>query len=171
MARAHPQAGCGSQNVAGWAPYTVGHERQRYEIDILVVIRHIGQSARVWLLGRTWRHAAVTNPPRQGVVTVGLRYNPPPGWLPAPEGFIPPPGWQPDPSWPPAPPGWQLVLDDAQLPTQVSPRMTQADPPSAPPLPGPDRLARRPADRGLHDRRSDRAYHVLGAEVLSPADE
>jgi Domain of unknown function (DUF4190)/Septum formation len=43
---------------------------------------------------------------------VGLRYNPPPGWPPAPEGFSPGPGWQPDPSWPPAPPGWQLWVND-----------------------------------------------------------
>ncbi len=60
---------------------------------------------------------------------MGLRYNPPPGWPPAPEGFIPPPGWQPDPSWPPAPPGWQLVVDDNQMPTQASTRPTQANPP------------------------------------------
>jgi Domain of unknown function (DUF4190)/Septum formation len=60
---------------------------------------------------------------------VGLRYNPPPGWPPAPEGFIPSPGWQPDPSWPPAPPGWQLVVDDSQMPTQASTQPTQANPP------------------------------------------
>jgi hypothetical protein len=59
---------------------------------------------------------------------VGLRYNPPPGWPPAPEGFIPPPGWQPDPSWPPAPPGWQLVVDDRQIPTQASTQPTQVNP-------------------------------------------
>jgi hypothetical protein len=51
------------------------------------------------------------------VVTVGLRYNPPPGWPPAPPGFTPPPGWQPDPSWPAPPPGWQLWVNDDQLPT------------------------------------------------------
>jgi hypothetical protein len=74
---------------------------------------------------------------REGVVAVGLRYNPPPGWPPAPEGFIPPPGWQPDPSWPPAPPGWQLVVNDDRMPTQASPQQTtQASPPSPPPLPG-----------------------------------
>jgi Domain of unknown function (DUF4190)/Septum formation len=60
---------------------------------------------------------------------VGLRYNPPPGWPPAPEGFVPPPGWEPDPSWPPAPPGWQLVVDDSQTLTQVSSQpTTQANP-------------------------------------------
>ena len=43
-----------------------------------------------------------------------MRYNPPPGWPAAPEGWQPPPGWAPDPSWPPAPEGWQLwVADDA----------------------------------------------------------
>lgn len=30
----------------------------------------------------------------------------PPGWPPAPAGWVPPEGWQPDPSWPPAPAGW-----------------------------------------------------------------
>lgn len=43
-----------------------------------------------------------------------MRYNPPPGWPPAPEGFTPEPGWEPDPSWPPAPPGWQLWINDDQ---------------------------------------------------------
>lgn len=48
---------------------------------------------------------------------MGMRYNPPPGWPPAPEGFAPEPGWQPDPSWPPPPPGWQLwVSDDEAAP-------------------------------------------------------
>jgi hypothetical protein len=45
---------------------------------------------------------------------VGLRYNPPPGWPPAPEGFNPQPGWKPDPSWPPPPPGWPLWVNDDQ---------------------------------------------------------
>jgi hypothetical protein len=43
---------------------------------------------------------------------VAMRFNPPPGWPPPPEGFTPDPGWQPDPSWPPAPPGWQLWVPD-----------------------------------------------------------
>jgi Domain of unknown function (DUF4190)/Septum formation len=87
---------------------------------------------------------------------VGLRYNPPPGWPPAPEGFIPPPGWEPDPSWPPAPPGWQLVVDDSQMPTQVSPQPTvQANPPSAPPLPG-------DAARGSYGRAGTDPYTGAG---------
>lgn len=44
---------------------------------------------------------------------MAARFNPPPGWPPAPEGWTPPPGWNPDPSWPAAPPGWQLWLDDS----------------------------------------------------------
>lgn len=44
------------------------------------------------------------------------RFNPAPGWPPAPEGWTPEPGWAPDPSWPPAPPGWQLWVDDATEP-------------------------------------------------------
>jgi hypothetical protein len=58
---------------------------------------------------------------------MGLRYNPPPGWPPAPPGFTPPPGWQPDPSWPPPPPGWQLWVNDDQPPASA---------PTTPPLPG-----------------------------------
>ncbi len=50
---------------------------------------------------------------------MGLRFNPPPGWPPAPEGFVPQPGWQPDPSWPPPPPGWPLWVDDQQIPAQT----------------------------------------------------
>jgi hypothetical protein len=40
------------------------------------------------------------------------RFNPPPGWPPAPAGWVAPPGWQPDPSWPEPPPGWQLWVED-----------------------------------------------------------
>jgi len=53
------------------------------------------------------------------MVVVGLRFNPPPGWPAAPEGFTPEPGWQPDPSWPPPPPGWQLWVLDDQPPGQA----------------------------------------------------
>ena len=41
-----------------------------------------------------------------------MRFNPPPGWPPAPPGWVPPPGWQPDPSWPDPPPGWNLCIED-----------------------------------------------------------
>lgn len=40
------------------------------------------------------------------------RFHPPPGWPPAPAGWVAPPGWQPDPSWPEPPPGWQLRAED-----------------------------------------------------------
>lgn len=58
---------------------------------------------------------------------MGLRFNPPPGWPAAPEGFTPAPGWQPDPAWPPPPPGWQLWTDDGQPP--------EGGPPPAPEAP------------------------------------
>ena len=44
------------------------------------------------------------------------RFNPPPGWPPAPAGWFPPPGWRPDNSWPPPPAGWQFIVDDAAPP-------------------------------------------------------
>jgi hypothetical protein len=47
------------------------------------------------------------------------RFNPPPGWPPAPAGWAAPPGWQPDPSWPEPPPGWQLWVEDRPA---ISPR-------------------------------------------------
>jgi Septum formation len=50
---------------------------------------------------------------------VGLRFNPPAGWPPAPAGFTPQPGWQPDPSWPPPPAGWQLWVHENQPPGTV----------------------------------------------------
>jgi hypothetical protein len=52
---------------------------------------------------------------------VGLRFNPPPGWPPAPEGFVPPPGWQPDPAWPPLPAGWPLWVSDGTAPADTTP--------------------------------------------------
>ncbi|BEL05678.1 hypothetical protein Q0Z83_038690 [Actinoplanes sichuanensis] len=39
------------------------------------------------------------------------KFNPAPGWPPAPEGWLPPVGWQPDPAWPPAPQGWDIVVE------------------------------------------------------------
>ena len=44
-------------------------------------------------------------------------FRPPPGWPPAPAGWIPPRGWRPDPSWPPAPPGWTFWSRTAGRPT------------------------------------------------------
>jgi len=65
---------------------------------------------------------------------LGLRFNPPPGWPPVPEGFTPQPGWQPDPSWPPPPPGWQLWISDDQPPADPS-QATSPSQQGTPPLP------------------------------------
>jgi Domain of unknown function (DUF4190)/Septum formation len=70
-----------------------------------------------------------------GVVHVGYRLNPPPGWPPVPDGFVPAPGWQPDPSWPAPPPGWQLWLPDDGLSTPSSAPASPL-PPSAYPADG-----------------------------------
>ena len=81
-----------------------------------------------------------------GVVHVGYRLNPPPGWPPVPDGFVPAPGWQPDPSWPAPPPGWQLWLpaDGSSTPSSApaaaspfaSPSPVAAPSPSAYPADG-----------------------------------
>ena len=51
------------------------------------------------------------------------RFNPPPGWPPAPAGWVAPPGWLPDPSWPDPPPRWQLWVEDRPA---ISPRAQDA---------------------------------------------
>lgn len=56
------------------------------------------------------------------------RFNPPPGWPPAPAGWTPPPGWSPDPSWPAPPAGWQLWVDDAQGSDGDVSRFSKPDP-------------------------------------------
>jgi hypothetical protein len=56
----------------------------------------------------------------------GLRFNPPPGWPPPPQGWVPPAGWTPDPTWPAPPAGWNLWL-----PVEVTAESTA--PKSAPP--------------------------------------
>jgi hypothetical protein len=67
-----------------------------------------------------------------GVVHVGYRLNPPPGWPPVPDGFVPAPGWQPDPSWPAPPPGWQLWLPDDGSSTPSSAPATPSSAPATP---------------------------------------
>lgn len=55
----------------------------------------------------------------------GYRFNPPPGWPPAPPGWEPPAGWTPDPAWPAAPADWTFWLPD-------SPAVVEAAGPGAP---------------------------------------
>lgn len=38
-------------------------------------------------------------------------FAPPPGWPPAPAGWLPPSGWEPPPDWPEAPAGWAFYLE------------------------------------------------------------
>jgi hypothetical protein len=71
-----------------------------------------------------------------GVVHVGYRLNPPPGWPPVPDGFVPAPGWRPDPSWPAPPPGWQLWLpDDGSSTAPSAPVAAPSAPVAASPAP------------------------------------
>lgn len=51
------------------------------------------------------------------------RFNAPPGWPAAPQGWTPPNGWTPDPTWPPAPDGWQFWVQEPEpQPTAPPPR-------------------------------------------------
>jgi hypothetical protein len=52
---------------------------------------------------------------------MGYRYNHPPTWPQAPDGWTPPAGWQPDPTWPPAPPGWQFWVETEAQPAPSAP--------------------------------------------------
>jgi Meiotically Up-regulated Gene 113 (MUG113) protein/uncharacterized protein DUF4041 len=40
-----------------------------------------------------------------------FRFNSPPGWPPAPEGWVPPIGWTPPASWPEPPTDWELWVE------------------------------------------------------------
>jgi len=64
--------------------------------------------------GQGQRRSDATAGPRgdAGEMTASTTlFKPPPGWPPAPAGWVAPPGWQPDPSWPEPPPGWQLWVE------------------------------------------------------------
>lgn len=63
---------------------------------------------------------------------MGMRFNPPPGWPPAPEGWAPGPGWQPDPWWPPAPPGWPMWVSDESGTPMSLPSAQPTVPPAYP---------------------------------------
>src|SRR5580692_1307207 len=81
-------------------------------------------------------------PSTPGVVHVGYRLNPPPGWPPVPDGFVPAPGWQPDPSWPAPPPGWQLWLpDDGSSAPSPAPAAAPPSPASPSPFASPSPVA------------------------------
>lgn len=60
------------------------------------------------------------------------RFNTPPGWPTAPEGWMPPPGWQPDPAWPAPPPNWEFWLPAADRGSdEVAPLRRESGPPQA----------------------------------------
>jgi hypothetical protein len=69
-------------------------------------------------------------------VPLAQRFQTPPNWPAAPEGWVPQGGWQPDPAWGPAPAGWQFWSADDSAPTAE---------PTAPPTP-PAAVPEPPAD-------------------------
>lgn len=76
--------------------------------------------------GRDRGRSDVTAGPQGGadkMTARTTRFNPPPGWPPAPAGWAAPPGWQPDPSWPVPAPGWQLRVEDRPA---ISPKAPDA---------------------------------------------
>jgi hypothetical protein len=61
------------------------------------------------------------------------RFQTPPNWPDAPEGWVPAEGWQPDPAWGPAPAGWQFWVADAAVPDPTSAAEPAVQPIAAPP--------------------------------------
>lgn len=88
----------------------------------------------------------------------GFRFQIPPGWPPAPPGWVPPEGWQPPLDWPPAPPGWQFwVLEDQ---------------PSADPAPDPsDSVStEQPAEAVATQSTGEQEFHQEPEEPAGEAD-
>jgi hypothetical protein len=72
------------------------------------------------------------------MTSIGLKFNPPPGWPKPPTGWMPPKGWTPDPTWPAPPAGWQLWIgDDAPASESVADVTTPVTTPP-PTVEGPD---------------------------------
>ncbi len=61
----------------------------------------------------------------------GYVFNPPPGWPPAPSGWVPPEDWKPDPNWPPPPVGWIFWVASPEEPPLPPPQaqLAQLAPP------------------------------------------
>jgi len=88
------------------------------------------------------------------------RFNPPPGWPPAPDGWTPPPGWSPDPSWPDPPPGWQLWI------TESNEQVDQPSEPSSESAENPDNLD--PRDEQIRLLREE--VEALRAQIAGEVD-
>jgi hypothetical protein len=95
---------------------------------------------------------------------MAARFNPPPGWPTAPEGWLPPSGWQPDRDWPPAPEGWVFVIDDSrhQRPQATWPEVGPAVQPAH--FTGQTNSAPKPSWVGRH-----KVVTFLGAGVMAVA--
>ena len=50
-----------------------------------------------------------------------MRFNTPPNWPNAPEGWMPDPGWTPESGWPAPPAGWRFWLNDYGVPVDGPP--------------------------------------------------
>lgn len=82
------------------------------------------------------------------------RFNPPPSWPPAPEGWVPPHGWQPPADWPKPPENWQLwvpVTAPAPVPMPAPvPTFAPAPAPQLIPAPTPAHAAAPPLAAPVH---------------------
>lgn len=82
------------------------------------------------------------------MTTEAPRFNPPPGWPPAPPGWKPPAGWAPPRDWPAPPPGWELWITDTQPESDIS--GSEASPsPEGSPVQGPDSISGIPEDEAI----------------------
>ena len=104
-----------------------------YEQSKLEAFRTVDVGGGRW--GRAWDNGIVVSR-TTGVLLMSKRFNPPPNWPPAPDGWAPPAGWRPDPAWGPAPAGWNFWVEDIDvdatlLPSASSPS-DSSDSPYAP---------------------------------------
>lgn len=96
----------------------------KLKADVTLYTARSGEVSAEWLdqppvvdAGRTSGHDAVIvlderapNDDNAPPSVQQWRFNPPPGWPPAPPGWMPPPEWIPPSHLPPAPAGWQWWL-------------------------------------------------------------
>lgn len=88
-----------------------------------------------------------------------LRFNPPPGWPEAPEGWRPPASWKPEPSWPSAPEGWVFWVPAASSPP--APPLVPVQQPTAAVPPA----TAQPAERSVPIFGARKKARELGSEV------
>lgn len=85
--------------------------------DVVLYVARAGQLSAEWLasppIGEAYQHGTPAGSVVEASADIAIatatvwQFNPPPGWPPAPAGWVPPAGWVAPPELPRAPDGWQ----------------------------------------------------------------